>query len=72
LAAVLKVPFIDNMMLGRTFDYSKSLVGNDIFSKDAQKSVDSEYNGKFDHKFEVFSYLMNNFDSISNLLNNYQ
>ena len=56
-AAVLTVPFIDNMMLGRTFDYSKSLVGNDIFIADAQKSIESSNNEEFKHHFKVISYL---------------
>ncbi|CAB4009545.1 Hypothetical predicted protein, partial [Paramuricea clavata] len=51
--AQLKVPFINNMLLGRTFDYSKSMVGNDIYSADAQKKKSIQNVGKYEHKFEL-------------------
>ena len=51
--ASITVPFISNMMLGRTFDYSKSMVGNDIFSQDAQNNIESTNSGQFIHKFMV-------------------
>ena len=55
--AQLQVPFINNMVLGRTFDYSKSMVGNDIYSADAQEKISTQNVGKYEHKFEVIGHL---------------
>ena len=48
---------MNNMMLGRTFDYSKFMVGNDIFSEDAQDNIVSSEEPNFDHKFKVRCHL---------------
>ena len=45
------------MVLGRTFDYSKSMVGNDIYSADAQEKISTQNVGKYEHKFEVIGHL---------------
>ena len=51
--ATITVPFMKNMILGRTFDYSKSMVGNDIFSQEAQNNIESSNAEQFTHKFKV-------------------
>ena len=47
------VPFINNMLLGRTFDYSKSEVGNDIISEEERKKAQTIRNDRSDIKYKM-------------------
>ncbi|CAB4009544.1 Hypothetical predicted protein [Paramuricea clavata] len=47
------VPFINNMLLGRTFDFSKSEVGNDIISEAERKKAFKVQNDRSDIKYKM-------------------
>jgi nicotinic acid phosphoribosyltransferase len=47
------VPFINNMLLGRTFDFSKSEVGNDIISEAERKKAFKVRNDRSDIKYKM-------------------
>ena len=47
------VPFMNNMLLGRTFDYSKSEVGNDIISEEERQKAQTIPNDRSDIKYKM-------------------
>ena len=51
--ASITVPYIKPMLLGRTFDYSKSIVGNDIFSASIRNNPVKTEHYKTDIKYKM-------------------
>lgn len=53
ILASITVPYLPSMLLGRTFDYSKSKVGNDIYDENARNNAEVTKHFQSYTKFKI-------------------